>query len=126
MDLALPSERLLLHRTDPHRSASLGIRSRCVPRLRHLPRTFTPCRRFRRHSARCCQAADTFRPCGFSPLRRFPPRRGLEFIAPRSRTRFATFPGPSPIDGRPKPTTSGSWFPFPQRVSHPLKNTPRL
>jgi len=30
MDLALPSERPPLHRTDSHRSASLGIRSRCV------------------------------------------------------------------------------------------------
>jgi hypothetical protein len=51
MDLAPSSERLSSHRTDPRRSASPGIRSRCVPRLRHLGRASTPWRRCRHHSA---------------------------------------------------------------------------
>jgi hypothetical protein len=123
MDLALPSERLPLHRIDSHRSASLGIRSRCVPRFRHLRRTSTPWRCCHHHSASCCHTAGAFRPCGFSPLRRFTPCRGLEFVAPRSRTRFAAFPSSAPNNGRPKPTTGGSWFPYRNAV-HTLRRIP--
>jgi len=76
-------------------------------------RASTP-RRHRCHcSARRCQATDSFRPRGFSPPRRFTPRTGLGFIAPRNRMEFAAFPGCAPIIRRPKSTTDGRRSPFP-------------
>lgn len=67
---------------------------------------------------------DAFRPCGFSPLRRFTPHTSLGSIAPRNRTGFAAFPNELPSNGRPKPTTDGSASLFPATRFTPLEEYP--
>jgi len=67
---------------------------------------------------------DAFRPCGFSPLRRFTPHASLGSIAPRNRTGFAAFPNELPSNGRPKPTTDGSASLFPATRFTPLEEYP--
>jgi hypothetical protein len=71
----------------------------------------------------------TFRPRGFAPPRRFPPRGGRGFVAPRSRTRVrrvSRSPGPE-ARGRPKTVRSPgpSWWRSPRRGSHPSKSSLR-
>jgi hypothetical protein len=83
------------------------------------PRPHCCCR-----SAPRCQAIDTFRPCGFSPLQRFTPRTGFEFIAPRNRMEFATFPASAPTRCRPKSTTDGEPSPFPATRFTPSEEYP--
>jgi len=89
------------------------------PRVRPLPETLLS------RSACRCQATDMFRPRGFAPPRRLTPHTGLGFIAPRSQMEFAAFqsghspPSPTEVDSVDKRRS------FPQRGSHPSKNSPR-
>lgn len=69
------------------------------------------------------------RPRGSSPPRRFPPRGGRGFVAPRSRTRVrrvSRSPGPV-ARGRPKTvrSTGPSQWRSPRRGSHPSKSSLR-
>jgi hypothetical protein len=114
MALASLSKRLPSHQTSLlGRSASLGIRSRVCPAAdissaRPLPDAVASavwtghCQVTRSRSAR-----------GFSPLRRFTPRRGLGFVAPQSRPGFTAFRRALPTSSRPKPTVDGDDSPLP-------------
>jgi hypothetical protein len=95
MDLASPSKRLPSHRPDRQQadfpSASHGIRSRVcptadMPALRLLPDTVASAVRPSHRQVTESRSAH-----GFSPFRRFTPRRGLGFVAPRSRPGFIAF-----------------------------------
>jgi len=123
LEAAFRAPSVILNRFDPVRLSWDSFS--CVPRYRHttcasttpmtLPPSFGPT---------VATQSDAFRPCGFSPLRRFTPCRGFESIAPRSRTRFAAFPGGIPANGRPKPTTDGRSSPFPATRFTPFEEFP--
>jgi len=84
MDFTAPSKRLPSPRIDPHRSASLGIRSRVCPTsdktsTRPLPEDVATSVR-----PAVTKRPVLFRPRGFSPPRRLTPRPGPECIATRA------------------------------------------
>ena len=88
--------------------ASHGFRSSCVnsmPLVRQVPLSRDPTTLASRGIcastpdsvatvivALAAKPARPFRPCGFSPLRRFPPHRGSGLVASRYRKGFASFP----------------------------------
>jgi hypothetical protein len=105
MNLVSPLERQPSSRSDfrPSEeclglSASLGIRLRVCPPVRHVLCASTPRRHRCRRSACRCQATDLFRPRGFSPPRRFAPHTGLGSIAPRNRMEFVAFLDSAPLN----------------------------
>ena len=89
----------------------VGCPSSDVPARVHSPRA---CARVR---TTMCRPRFTFRPCGISPLRRFPPQRRFRaYCIPVSDMGFAGFLGSR--RRRPKPTRTRSTFP---PALHPSK-----
>lgn len=73
----------------PNETSSLGIHSRNVPLCRHgLTRSLPVHNECALRPAGANQPVS-FRPCGFSPLRRLTPRSGCQFVAPGYRQGFA-------------------------------------
>lgn len=107
--------------------SSLGIRKVCpladMPAARLLPGAEAP------FGPMGTSHRVLIRPRGSSPHRRFPPRGGRGFVAPRSRTRVrrvSRSPGPD-ARGRPKTvrSTGPSQWRSPRRGSHPSKSSLR-
>jgi hypothetical protein len=124
MDLAAPSKRLPSHRTDPRRSASHGIRSRCVPRRRHTCRRPLPGDVSATVRPTCCQAPGHVPPSWFLTTSTvYSARQAPGLLHPEAKRGSLRFTVRSPPGYQPKPVPRGS-RPTPRNAVHTPQRIP--